>query len=256
MARLMMMGVSDDIREVDGIGELLASAVLDCNEGNEKGTTFQPHSQRRCTFSSGLHDNVPCYIPAAAALSECEQTVTDVILNQTGGQNCNLDICFEDGVVWMIRLRFGEPTVLPRDAQTIVFKSEVETLKFLARTNIRSPELFHHCPDESEIGTPYILMEKLSSKPLKWDEAAPQQRTKIMEQLVDVFLELEKYPFSATGSLSEGGLIGPFVQGHMFVSPSESLGPYSTLEESLTSILEHEKGMIMSGELRLPLTTT
>jgi hypothetical protein len=35
----------------------------------------------------------------------------------------------------------------------------------------------------------------------------------------------------------------------MFVSPSESLGPFSTLKESLTSILEHEKEMIMSGEL-------
>ncbi|KAI4843019.1 hypothetical protein E4T44_06979 [Aureobasidium sp. EXF-8845] len=197
--------------------------------------------------ASSLHSNVPCYIPAASL--EFEQTVPDIVLDQTGGQNCNLDIRFEDGIVWMVRIRVEEPTVLPRDAQAIISKSEVETLKFLARTNIRVPEIFHHCSDESEIGTPYMLMEKLSGKPLNWVDASTRQKTKIMEQLVDVFLELEKHPFPATGSLFEGGLVGPFAQSHMFVSPSESLGPYSTLEESLTSILEHEKEMIMSGEL-------
>jgi hypothetical protein len=146
----MMMGVSDDIREVDGIEELLGSAVLECDEGNnrirpsniipnavivqdnnpdaffkEYDSAKQRHLQallKKVNFdalrskASGLRNNVPCYIPAAAALSECEQTVPDVILDQTGGQNCNLDICFEDGVVWMVRLRFEEPTVLPRDA--------------------------------------------------------------------------------------------------------------------------------------------
>lgn len=35
----------------------------------------------------------------------------------------------------------------------------------------------------------------------------------------------------------------------MFVSPSRSLGPFSTLEESLTSILTHEIDMIRGGEL-------
>jgi hypothetical protein len=171
------------------------------------------------------------------------------ILDQTGGQNCNLDIRFDDGIVWIARLRFEEPTVLPHDAQANISMSEVETLKFLARTSIRVPEVFHHSFDESEIGTPYMLMEKLPGKPLQWPDASAQQKTKVMEQLVDVFLELEKHPFPATGSLSHGGLVGPFAQGHMFVSPSKSLGPFSTLEESLTSILKHERDMIKCGEL-------
>jgi hypothetical protein len=172
--------------------------------------------------ASELHDNVKCYIPTAS-LYDPEKPVPEAITNQTGGQNCNLDIKFEDGVIWIVRLRFEDPTILPRAAQQAVSTSEVATLKYLAdETRLRVPKVLHHCFDESEIGIPYILMEKLSGKPLDWSEASLQQRTKVMEQLVDVFLELEKHPFSKTGSLLfRDGTVGPFAQHHMFVSPSE-----------------------------------
>lgn len=94
-----------------------------------------------------------------------------------------------------------------------------------------------------------MLMEKLPGKPLQWSNASAQQKTKVTEQLVDVSLELEKHPFPATGSLSQGGSVGPFAQSHMFVSPSQLLGPFSTLEESIISILAHEIDMIKGGEL-------
>ncbi|KAI4751533.1 hypothetical protein E4T52_15377 [Aureobasidium sp. EXF-3400] len=196
-----------------------------------------------------LHTALPNGLEKATEdLAESEQ-----VTNQTGGQNCNIDICFDDGIVWIARLRFDEPTVLPREAQSAILKSEVATLKFLAdKTKIRVPKVFDYSyNDENEIGTPYILMEKLPGKPLEWSEASAEQKSKIMEQLVDAYLELEleKNSFSETGSLSEGGLVGPFAQGHMFVSPSESLGPFSTLEASLKSILEHEIDMIIGGEL-------
>ncbi|KAI4733711.1 hypothetical protein E4T50_15733 [Aureobasidium sp. EXF-12298] len=55
------------------------------------------------SIATRLHDNIPCYIPAFLDVSE--QAVPDAeskqILDQTGGQNCNLDICFTDGVVWI-----------------------------------------------------------------------------------------------------------------------------------------------------------
>lgn len=203
------------------------------------------------TIATRLHNHIPCYLPAL--LHGSGQKVPDAkskqILDQTGGQNCNLDICFDDGAVWIARLRFEEPTVLPPDAQAAISMSEVETLKFLAHTSIRVPKVFHYAFDKSEIGTPFVLMEKLPGKPLQWYDASAQQKTKVMEQLVDVFLELEKHPFPATGSLSQGEMVGPFAQTHLFVSPSESLGPFSTLEESFTSILKHEMDMISSGEI-------
>jgi len=203
------------------------------------------------SIATRLHNQIPCHIPAL--FNNAGQAAPDSkskrISDQTGGQNCNLDICFDDGVVWTARLRLEEPTVLPQDAQTAISMSEVETLKFLAEINILVPKVFHHSFDEIEIGTPFVLMEKLPGKPLDWSNASAQQKTKIMEQLADMFLELEKCPFLETGSLTQGGLVGPFAQGHLFVSPSNPLGPFSTLEESLTSILKHELDMIMDGEL-------
>ncbi|KAF4513208.1 hypothetical protein G6O67_000508 [Ophiocordyceps sinensis] len=44
-------------------------------------------------------------------------------------------------------------------------------------------------------------MDKLDGKPLEWDGATPAQREKIMQQLADVFLDLESHPFDAMGSL-------------------------------------------------------
>ena len=203
------------------------------------------------SIATRLHNHIPCYIPALQndAAQEAPDAKSERILDQTGGQNCNLDICFDDGVVWIARLRFEEPTVLPPEAQAAISMSEVETLKFLAQNNIRVPKVFHHSFDKREIGTPFVLMEKLPGKPLEWSNASAQQKTKVMKQLADMFLELEKYPFLETGSLSQSGLVGPFAQGHLFVSPSESLGPFSSLEESLTSILKHELDMIVGGEL-------
>jgi hypothetical protein len=70
-----------------------------------------------------------------------------------------------------------------------------------------------------------------------------------MEQLVEVFLELEKHPLRATGSLTEDGIVGPFAQSHTFSTPSLSLGPFDTAEEALTCIIKHEIEMVESGEL-------
>src|SRR5699024_9170615 len=51
------------------------------------------------------------------------------------------------------------------------------------------------------LGAGYILMEKLDGNSLDWDAATPQQREKVMHQLADMFLEIEKHPFKAMGSL-------------------------------------------------------
>ena len=173
----------------------------------------------------------------------------DVVSAQMGGQNCHLDIHFDDGTVWMARLRLEEPTVLPPATQERIFISEVHTLRFLAPTQVPVPEIYYHSLERSEIGTLFMLMEKLPGKPLQWSESSAEQKSKVMEQLVDVFLELEKYPLPAGGSLSERGQVGPFVQGHMFTTPSQSIGPFDCLDESLTSIVTHELKMIENGEL-------
>lgn len=71
-------------------------------------------------------------------------------------------------------------------------------------TCIPTPKIFDWaCESDpgNELGVGYILMEKLDGNCLDWEAATPQQREKVMHQLVDMFLEIEKHPFKAMGSL-------------------------------------------------------
>nr|POF26329.1 hypothetical protein CFP56_22478 [Quercus suber] len=202
--------------------------------------------------ASRLRDNVTCTLPALRPGNEKADPTIDakLVADQMGGQNCHLDICFEDGVVWIARLRLEEPTVLPLETQERLLSIEVNTLRFLAQTSISVPKVYYHTSERSVIGAPFVLMEKMSGRPLDWTESSAQQRTKVMNQLVGVFLELEKYPLPATGSLSsESGLVGPFAQTRMFSTPSQSIGPFNTLDKALTSISKHEIEMIEGGEV-------
>ncbi|KAJ5739270.1 hypothetical protein N7533_012054, partial [Penicillium manginii] len=63
------------------------------------------------------------------------------VLSQIGGQNCQLDLEFDDGVTWIVRLRLCDPLLPPRPFQDYIFLSEVATLKFLAETAVPSPKV-------------------------------------------------------------------------------------------------------------------
>jgi hypothetical protein len=201
-------------------------------------------------IASKARGGTRCRLPAVSGNGNMEPTVDPrMVSDQMGGQNCHLDVEFEDGTVWIARLRLEEPTVLPRETQEKILASEVATLRFLARTNIPVPKVFYHSSGPSEIGTPFMLMEKMAGSPLQWSKCSAQQRTQVMEQLVEIFLELEKHPLGATGSLTGNGTVGPYAQSHTFFTPSLSLGPFETAEKALTSIIKHEIEMVRSGEL-------
>ncbi|KAF1981464.1 hypothetical protein K402DRAFT_415504 [Aulographum hederae CBS 113979] len=96
-----------------------------------------------------------------------------------GNQNCHAEIIFDDGVKWLARLRLAW-TISP---PALVFDWSCGLDPTIA------------------IGVDYILQAKLDGKPLDWPSARPEQREKIMQQLADVCLELEKHPFDFIGSL-------------------------------------------------------
>lgn len=123
-------------------------------------------------------------------------------------------------------------------------------------TCIPTPRVFDWaCVSDSEnrIGVGYILMEKLDGKPLDWQAANPQQKEKLIHQLVDILLEIKKHPFNAMGSLvsSVSGSID--VQGLAHLSTFRvgkgPLGPFSSSLEGSQAILESYLAMIASGEI-------
>jgi hypothetical protein len=47
--------------------------------------------------------------------------------------------------------------------------------------------------------------KSLYGKPLDWQTASAEKREKVMEQLVDIFNEIEEHPLDAMGSLASVG---------------------------------------------------
>lgn len=204
-------------------------------------------------MASKIRSGIPCVVPALTPNIKGELDL-EAVLGQMGGQNCHVDIKFQDGVVWLARIRLDDPLLPPKQTQAYVFLSEVFTLRFLETTKVPAPRVFCFEAESSEnpVGVSYIIMEKISGAPLRWDLATSAQRTRILEQLVDIFLELEKHPFSATGSICPGDAtkqIGGFAQTLLFESPETSLGPFATLESCLEAILSQQMTLIVDGEL-------
>ena len=171
-----------------------------------------------------------------------------------GGQNCHVDIEFTDGTIWLARIHLDDPLLPPKPTQTYISRAEVATLRFLETTDIPAPKLYTYA-DESTVnpvGASYMLIEKLPGGPLQWNEATAEQRTKVMSQLVDIFLELEKCPLPTSGSLClTNGVpkVGGFAQPCLFSSPEQTLGPFDTVGSSLCAIISHQQDQIGDGEL-------
>lgn len=79
--------------------------------------------------ASAARDGVACTIPALSSDLDDETRLARVSA-QCGGQNAHVDICFEDGVTWLARLRLDDPLLPPTAVQKRVLESEVATLKF------------------------------------------------------------------------------------------------------------------------------
>jgi len=177
-----------------------------------------------------------------------------------GNQNCHAEITFEDNVKWLARFRLAKTISPPREVRDCILRSEAATMAYLREhTHIPIPKIFDWaCESDpgNQIGVGYILMEKLNGNPLDWQTATPAQREKIMQQLVDVFLEIEKHPFEVMGSLiSLAGDTTEFdVQGLAYpttfrMGGGGPLGPFSSSLEGWRVILELYLAMIAGGEI-------
>lgn len=110
------------------------------------------------------------------------------------------------------------------DLNDWILQTEAVTMFYLQQhARIPTPEVFDwKCKSDpkNEIGVDYILIEKLDGKPLDWQEATPQQREKVMQQLADIFLEIEKHPFKAMGSLHALSMADTIIDVQGLANPS------------------------------------
>lgn len=172
-----------------------------------------------------------------------------------GGMNYHIEVCFDDGIRWIARVRRFNATSSPAVLQNYIVQSEVATFKFLERTGVPAPKLFYFALDneDNSVVVGYILMEKLHGKSLRWSLATQEQR-RMMEQLADVFVELSKYPFDRLGSLHclndihvsafARESLTDFVQSEM-----RTMGPFSSLEEYHKSEIRLILDLILREEI-------
>lgn len=174
-----------------------------------------------------------------------------------GNQNCHVEIIFDDKVKWLARFRLARTSSPPLEVRNWVLQSEAATMTYLQQhTRIPTPRIFDWaCESDptNQLGVGYILMEKLDGKPLDWQEATPEQKEKVLQQLVVIFLEIEKHPFKAMGSLGFSERDAIDVQGlanqSIYRVGRGPPGPFSSVLESSQAVLEAYLAMIGSGEI-------
>ncbi|KAK1595586.1 uncharacterized protein LY79DRAFT_546829 [Colletotrichum navitas] len=205
-------------------------------------------SSKLCSRASELRDGIQCTVNLSRKH----------LSSMMGHQNCHAEVIFEDGIIWLARLRLTRTTSPPEEVRDFILRSEAGTLTYLRdRTSIPVPKIFDWaCGSDpgNRIGVSYILMEKLDGMPLDWQAANPTQREKVMQQLVDVFLEIEKHPFETLGSLTVSGPAKFVVQGlaqHATyrMGAKGPLGPFTSSLEGSVHIVKSYLAMIASGEI-------
>lgn len=205
---------------------------------------------RLCARASLCRAGIPCTVDLSAKS----------LSGMMGGQNCHAEITFEDDVKWLARFRLRNISSPPLEARDYILRSEAATMEFLQKhTRIPSPKIFDWAC-ESDPSNPlgqvgYILMEKMKGKPLDWQGASPSQKEKVMQQLVDIFLEVEKYPFDKLGSIVPSrGPLAYEIQGFAHhaayrVGTEGPPGPFRSSQEAANAIISLYLIMIASGEI-------
>ncbi|KAL2135593.1 hypothetical protein VTI74DRAFT_7869 [Chaetomium olivicolor] len=139
-----------------------------------------------------------------------------------------------------------------------IFRSEAATMLFLrSQTHVPVPKVFGWAAEsdaDNDVGVGYILMEKLEGKPPDWEKLTAQWKEKVMQQLADVFLEIEAQAFGKIGSLMLSGQEEIFLafQGLTCSSIFEYGRPWGPFDSSIAAahiIVESYLDRIVNGEM-------
>jgi hypothetical protein len=203
-------------------------------------------------IASELRGGISCSTSLDLEMSDDE--LFDFLWNQRQhGSNCHFDLFFVDGVIWIARFRYITTCTPPEPTSNFILRSQVATLRFLEPLAIPTPKVykFECMTEENPVGAAYILMEKLPGSAFDYDAATFEQRIKVLNQLADYFLELEKHPLPYAGSLALAAA-GNEVQGYaveqLFSSPDKALGPFGHFESALRAILRHQMDTLVQKE--------
>ncbi|TQN66450.1 hypothetical protein CSHISOI_09052, partial [Colletotrichum shisoi] len=203
-----------------------------------------------CSRASTIRQGIPCTVD----LSNKQLSA------MMGNQNCHAEITFKDGMKWIARFRLTRTTSPPQEVRDFIIRSEAATMTYLCQhTSLPVPRIFDwscESDPENNVGTSYILMEKLDGRPLDWRVATVAQREKVMQQMADVLLEIERHPFDFMGSLTASPqdstqfeVQGLAQHATYQLEARHALGPFSSPADGSAAIIRAYLAMIASGEI-------
>ncbi|KAL2867699.1 aminoglycoside phosphotransferase family protein [Aspergillus lucknowensis] len=175
-----------------------------------------------------------------------------------GGMNYHIEIQFQDGISGLARIRRQNATSPPPDLRAYIMRSEVATLQFLSKTKVPVPQVFDYSPDdENPIGVGYIQMEKMPGHSLRWSLLSTEQRKKVMSQLADIYIELQRFSFDLMGSLDQPGTerVGFFARESLTDykdSRMVLMGPFASSREYHIASIKLTMDLIMREECFTP----
>lgn len=181
-----------------------------------------------------------------------------------GNVNYHIELRFEDGISWIALIKRGNASTPPAAVREYMIRSEVATYHFLEKTNVPAPKAFDFVVNSNNpLGIGYILIEKIPGRPLTYTSSTAQQMEIVLDQLADVYVELERHPFDATGSLDHprtnnvGALASEILAN---ISNDNSsihanlLGLFTVPQEYYTAMVSRVLDMIVNEEIH-PLWT-
>jgi aminoglycoside phosphotransferase (APT) family kinase protein len=121
----------------------------------------------------------------------------DLVAEPVGDGHSNVTFALSTGVV----LRRPPRGPLPPSAHDVL--REARLLSALERTPVRAPRVLAVCDDQSLIGSPFYVMEKVegdvitSSVPVPLDN--PMERSRIADELIDRLIELHSVDWREVG---------------------------------------------------------
>ncbi|KAI0201777.1 hypothetical protein F4808DRAFT_450114 [Astrocystis sublimbata] len=171
---------------------------------------------------------------------ECRLDDNDPLGRQLmGGMHAHLQLLFEDGTIWLVRVLRQNYTSFDDD---------------LKRLNLPTPRLHGfglRGDPQNEVGVAYMIIDRLPGRPFDSGEASPEQTTEVLRQWAEVLRELEKHPFDKIGSLQydyDGAVkIGPIASDRTGTLPC--IGPFENAEEYYSSWARSYIDLITDGQL-------
>jgi hypothetical protein len=135
---------------------------------------------------------------AASCIDRPESDVKSIQKLAEGGFNRILEVCMRDGTSVLARLPY--PSTAP---QRLAIASEVATMNFFHECGIPTPRILGYATGDNPVGSEYILMEKLSGRPVgdAWFELSEQQRLQVVHDIVKLESKLFSIELPASGSI-------------------------------------------------------